>query len=81
MSRNRLPVKGLDDFIAYCVGSGWETEEPKGTYEVARLKRNGKRAFVWKRDANHAGTPLTHLTMDRYAEVLFDQWKRDRTGA
>lgn len=78
MSRNRLAVTALNSFVEYCEANGWQSFPPKGDYEVARLKRGPKWAFVWRRKSNHAGTPLQHLTMDRYAEVLFDQWKRDR---
>jgi len=81
MSRNRLAVTSLDKFVAYCVNEGWESLPPKGDWEVARLKRDKKMAIVWRRAANHAGTHLTHLTLDRYSEVLFDQWKRDRNAA
>lgn len=78
MSRNRLAVTSLEKFVAYCVAQGWESVPPKGVWEVARLKRGKTIAIVWKRASNDAGTPLTHLTLDRYGEVLFDQWKRDR---
>lgn len=78
MSRNRLVVASLDNFITYCVSEGWQSLPPKGDWEVARLKRDKKIAIIWRRAANQAGTPLTHLTMDRFAEVLFDQWVRDR---
>ena len=76
-NRNRLSVTKLDDFVDWCVSEGWESEPVKGDWEVARLKRDAKRAFVWKRASNLAGTALQHLTMDRYADVLFMQWKRD----
>lgn len=79
MSRNRLAVTALPKFIAYCETLGYEQEAPKGDWEVARLSGHGKRVIIHKRAYNHAGTPLTHLTLDRYGEVLFYQWKRDRS--
>jgi len=81
MSRNRLSVKKLDDFIGYCETLGWQPVPPKGDWEVARLKRGKQMAIVWKRSANDAGTPLTHLTLDRYGEALFVQWLKARNAA
>lgn len=79
MSRNRLAVTALPKFIAYCETLGWQQETPKGDWEAARLVGHGKRTIIHKRASNEAGTPLTHLTLDRYGEVLFSQWKRDRS--
>jgi len=78
MSRNRLAVTALPKFIAYCETLGYAQELPKGDWEVARLVGHGKRVIIHRRIANNAGTDLTHLTLDRYGEVLFNQWIRDR---
>jgi hypothetical protein len=78
MSRNRLDARKLPDFVSFLEADGWISEAPKGDWEVARLRRDGKMAMIWRRGANHSGTTLTHLTMDRVAEVLFDMWLRER---
>lgn len=82
MSRNRLAVSSLPDFIAFAETIGWVSEPPKGDYEVARLRSSGglfkRLATIWRRDSNSAGTTLTHLTMDRNAETLFNHWLKNR---
>ncbi len=79
MSRNRLSVTKLDDFIAFCEADGWVLEKPKGDFEVARLRRHGKLAVIWRRSSNSSGTPLQNLTLDRVGEVLFDIWIKERS--
>lgn len=78
MSRNRLSVTKLNDFIAFCEADGWMSEPVKGDWEVARLRRDKKITIIWRRISNHAGTPLQHLTLDRVGEVLFDIWIKER---
>lgn len=75
MSRNRLAVTKLNDFVDYCVALGWESRPTKGHYEVARLKRGKQITIVYARSKNDAGSDLTHLTLDRVGDVLFWQWK------
>lgn len=80
MSRNRLSVNRLDDFIAWSETKGWTSEAPKGFYEVARLRKGSSIALVWRREQNDAGTPLTHYTLDKSSEPLFNLWMRERNA-
>lgn len=79
MSRNKLVVSRLSDFVGYCETLGWEQQPLKGQYEAARMKRGKQTTIVYARAANGAGTPLTHLTLDRIGDVLFWQWKQSGT--
>jgi hypothetical protein len=77
-SRNRLLVSALPEFVAYCVSKGWESQTPKGDYEVARLQMDRRLVIVWRRDKNLGGGQLVHLTLDAPGERLFSQWMKER---
>ena len=41
-NRHTLHISKLEDFKKWLVKYGWEIEEPKGTYEVLRARKNGR---------------------------------------
>lgn len=78
MPRNRLSVNRLDDFLEFLKNEVWEREPEKCQFEAARLRRGKSLILIHRRLSNHNGTPLTHLTMCRHAEVMFDIWIKER---
>jgi hypothetical protein len=78
MSRNRLAVAKLPEFIAFAEANGWVSEPTKGFFEAARLRHSGRITILWRRLANDAGSELTHLTLDRVGESLFTKWLKER---
>ena len=41
--RHRLHISKLDDFKEWLVKDGWDIEEPKGTWEVLRARKSGRK--------------------------------------
>lgn len=66
--RHRLHISKLDDFKEWLVKDGWDIEEPKGTWEVIRARKSGRKnplIVYTKMDAKE------HLSvMDRDSGVI-----------
>ena len=41
--RSRLHINKLDDFKEWLIKDGWDIEEPKGTWEVLRARKSGRK--------------------------------------
>ena len=41
--RHRLHISKLDDFKEWLIKDGWDIEEPKGTWEVLRARKSGRK--------------------------------------
>ena len=67
-NRYTLHKNSLEDFQSWLVADGWETEKPKGIYEVLRARKAGRQQpliVYTKADAKE------HLTvMDRDLEIV-----------
>ena len=42
-NRSRLHINKLEDFKEWLVKDGWNIEEPKGTWEVLRARKEGRK--------------------------------------
>ena len=66
--RSRLHISKLEDFKEWLVKDGWDIEEPKGTWEVLRARKSGRKnplIVYTKMDAKE------HLSvMDRDSGVI-----------
>lgn len=41
--RHRLHISKLEDFKEWLIKDGWNIEEPKGTWEVLRVRKSGRK--------------------------------------
>ena len=41
--RHRLHISKFEDFKAWLLKDGWDIEEPKGTWEVLRARKLGRK--------------------------------------
>lgn len=75
--RRRLHISKLDDFKKWLTTDGWNIEEPKGTYEVLRARKAGRKnplIVFQKTDARE------HLSvMDRDSGIIGAYLKDCRT--
>ena len=66
--RHRLHISKLEDFKEWLIKDGWNIEEPKGTWEVLRVRKSGRKnplIVYTKKDAKE------HFSvMDRDSGVL-----------
>lgn len=66
--RRRLHISKLEDFKEWLIKDGWNIEEPKGTWEVLRARKSGRKnplIVYTKKDAKE------HLSvMDRDSGVI-----------
>lgn len=78
MSRSRLHVNSLDQFAQFCESHGWVREEPKGFYQVLRMRHPSclDPLIVHKRLTNSAGNELVHLTLHGHSETMVSRYLR-----
>ena len=72
-NRHILSTTRLEEFKTYLLSNGYTLNAPKGSYEVLRASKPGRKhpLIVYERLSNNAGTELVHLTvMDRDMNVI-----------
>lgn len=64
-NRHTLSVDSIDHFKKWLISDGWQTQEPKGYYEVLRATKEGKKhpLVVYKRHDTNGGKELVHFTV------------------
>ena len=72
--RNLLHVSKLDVFAAWAATQGYVREDPKGDYEVLRLRRAGKPPVLFYRKLD----AVEHVTAQDDGETLVHRWLRQR---
>jgi len=48
--RHLVHVNKIEEFKEFCQGLGYRIEQPKGVYEVLRIKKNGPPVLFYKKD-------------------------------
>lgn len=78
--RSTLAVSQLEKFKAFLLSKGYEIEENKGSYEVLRARKSGKKypVIVYKRLATNHGTELKHLTVLARDMALVREFIREK---
>lgn len=71
--RDLLHMNSLDAFAAWAATVGWRREDPKGKYEVLRLRHEGKPPLLFYR---HEGGD--HATSIERGTRLVHRWLRER---
>lgn len=78
-NRHTLARTKLNDFVEWLISDGWKIQEPKGSYEVLRATKEGRKhpLIVYKRHPARS-TELEHYTIcDRDCGVV-GAYIRDR---
>ena len=75
--KNRLTVRHgmLGDLKEYLARTGWSLEEPVGTYEVLRARKDGYPRPLLVHDRTSGGCGYS---IDERDEKVYRGWKRDR---
>lgn len=79
-SRRKLAVHKLTEYIEFAESKGWKVIAPKGSFEAARLKRDGKVAIVHYKRSTNNGNELVHLTTWGQSAKIFKEWMDARNA-
>lgn len=75
-SRNRLAVKNLADFKAYCESFNWKACEPKSCYEALRMihPEHSGPLLVHQKASTRAGGEPVHYTTSGISDQLLTKF-------
>ena len=81
-NRHILSPTRLGEFKTYLTSKGFSIEAPKGTYEVLRASKMGRKhpLIVYERHSNNAGTKLVHLTVMDRDEAIVKSFLNSKKG-
>lgn len=69
----------LEDFAAWAIREGFKREEPKGDYEVLRLRWEKHPPYLFfARNSSLSGGKLVHVTCQGEATQIVKRWIRER---